>query len=350
MRYPLDNWEKFKRGYRFLHKTFYSKAHLGLDLMTPIGTPIYAPENGFAEEKVGKEIGNAVYFKGSKLIRFMHLSKYVKTGYVNEGDLLGYTGNTGLSTGPHLHIDISKGNLNIYDPKTFIDPETYFMPKLIQIKILSCKDIDWQPVKDWLHAKEVPFYLTAERYDGEVQWKNYTSTGMHVDEDWFDLNVAPLGEKNDILVLVTDKWQATDPSFTEGTTLGYANSNQRLGQYRIYVQSDDGREPRSTLPSPGFKPREIGSVLHELCHVFYNGAHMVDKTHELDYGGHGEELLKGLVFNSIPRFTLEGAKRLFKKIDGKIQEKIVNDSTAKLFASGYNYWLTKFGWSETIPK
>ncbi len=43
MRYPLKNWRKIKRGYKFGEKTFYSEHHLGVDYIVPEGTPVFAP-------------------------------------------------------------------------------------------------------------------------------------------------------------------------------------------------------------------------------------------------------------------------------------------------------------------
>ena len=135
MRYPFDNWQKFGRGFKF--KQIYPKGfgrlsgnpHLGVDVMTPTGTPLYAPCDGTATKVIGSEIGNAIYFKTeNNLVRFLHLSKYVKLGAVKEGELIGYTGNTGLSTGPHCHVDVSKGLVFSTNIKNFIDPDVFFYP------------------------------------------------------------------------------------------------------------------------------------------------------------------------------------------------------------------------------
>jgi murein DD-endopeptidase MepM/ murein hydrolase activator NlpD len=85
--------------------------HFGVDYRAKIGTPIYATANG-----VVKFVGhNSGFGKTIKLwhnfgftVYYAHLSKYaVKKGdFVKKGDLLGYTGNSGISTGPHLHYEI----------------------------------------------------------------------------------------------------------------------------------------------------------------------------------------------------------------------------------------------------
>lgn len=125
--YPLSNWSKLKRGYIFGEPTTYSKHHLGLDLIAPKGTPVFAPFDGRTTKLIGKQGGNTVWFYWDDLImRVMHLSEFGKIGKVKEGDILGYVGSTGsLSTGNHAHLDISKNKVDIYNFANFKDPEKY---------------------------------------------------------------------------------------------------------------------------------------------------------------------------------------------------------------------------------
>jgi len=123
----LTDWDKFQRGYRFKEPTFYSNAHLGLDVICPAWTPLYAPFAGTSTQNNFTEGGNVIEYRCNGLVmRMMHLAKVVKTGACNAGDLIGYTGNSGtLTTGAHLHIDISKGSVQIYNINNFLDPETF---------------------------------------------------------------------------------------------------------------------------------------------------------------------------------------------------------------------------------
>lgn len=130
MRYPLENWLTLGRGYKFGVPTSYSNFHLGTDVMCPIGTLIYAPSDGIVTGMVGAQGGNTIHLKTpTHLIRFLHLSKFVKTGPVKEGELIALSGNTGQSTGPHLHTDISKGILNLNNTSNFVDPEVFYKPQ-----------------------------------------------------------------------------------------------------------------------------------------------------------------------------------------------------------------------------
>jgi murein DD-endopeptidase MepM/ murein hydrolase activator NlpD len=124
---PLTNWNSYGRGYRFKQPTSYSSAHLGLDIMCPAWTPLYAPFPGISTQNNFTEGGNVIDYRCNGLVmRFIHLAKVAKTGPCSVGDIIGYTGNTGtLSTGAHLHCDISKGSVQIYNINNFLDPESF---------------------------------------------------------------------------------------------------------------------------------------------------------------------------------------------------------------------------------
>lgn len=94
------------------------RAHAGIDLAATTGTPIYATANGV--------IGRADWFSsyglyisinhgGSIETRYAHLSRLaVRAGdYVQRGDLIGYVGSTGRSTGPHLHYEVRVAGLAV---------------------------------------------------------------------------------------------------------------------------------------------------------------------------------------------------------------------------------------------
>jgi murein DD-endopeptidase MepM/ murein hydrolase activator NlpD len=103
-----------KFGWR-IHPILKTKEfHRGLDLRAPIGTPIKAPADGvveFAGYHKRSGFGNLVIIEHNYGFRttYAHLSKKfpVKAGeFVKKGDIIGYTGNSGLSTGPHLHYEV----------------------------------------------------------------------------------------------------------------------------------------------------------------------------------------------------------------------------------------------------
>jgi len=108
-------------GYRKHPVTKRRALHRGTDLKANIGTPVYATADGIVESAhtvrgFGRlvELDHAYGFKS----RYGHLSKIaVKKGSVlNKGDLIGYSGNSGISTGAHLHYEVSfvRQSLNPY--------------------------------------------------------------------------------------------------------------------------------------------------------------------------------------------------------------------------------------------
>jgi murein DD-endopeptidase MepM/ murein hydrolase activator NlpD len=98
--------------------------HRGLDIATPPGQPVYAPsdatvvfagdENGYGKVVV-LDHGNGVN------TRYGHLSTIeVKTGdRVKQGARVGAVGNTGRSTGPHLHYEV-RVNGKAENPRKFL--------------------------------------------------------------------------------------------------------------------------------------------------------------------------------------------------------------------------------------
>lgn len=91
----------------------YSKMHTGVDWGAPRGTPIYAAGNGvieYAERKGG--YGNQVKIRHANGYEtaYGHMSGFargLKPGMrVRQGQVIGYVGSTGLSTGPHLHYEV----------------------------------------------------------------------------------------------------------------------------------------------------------------------------------------------------------------------------------------------------
>ena len=111
-------------GYRKAPTAGASTYHQGIDMACPTGTPIYATRSGTVT-KASYQAGGAGYYvsinhgDGFGSI-YMHMTRYVvSTGQsVSQGQLIGYVGSTGISTGPHLHFGISYGG-------TYVNPMAY---------------------------------------------------------------------------------------------------------------------------------------------------------------------------------------------------------------------------------
>ncbi len=96
-------------GSRFHPILKYYRPHRGIDFAAPKGTPVHSVGDGVVVERRRKGgAGNWVKIKhnGTYSSGYMHLWKYAKGlnvgDKVKQGDLIGYVGSTGLSTGPHL--------------------------------------------------------------------------------------------------------------------------------------------------------------------------------------------------------------------------------------------------------
>ncbi|HEX4554533.1 MAG TPA: M23 family metallopeptidase, partial [Xanthobacteraceae bacterium] len=107
----------------------YTRAHTGVDWAAPMGTPIYASGNGTIE-KIGWEGGYGKY------VRMRHANGY-ETAYghmsafargmdvgtrVRQGQVIGFVGSTGLSTGSHVHYEILINS-------RFVDPMKVKLPR-----------------------------------------------------------------------------------------------------------------------------------------------------------------------------------------------------------------------------
>lgn len=91
------------------------RPHHGLDYAAPIGAPVSSIGDGIVTHKGWKGgYGNLIEIrhKNNFKTRYGHLSKFAKGVYkgkrVKMGQLIGYVGSTGLSTGPHLHFELHK--------------------------------------------------------------------------------------------------------------------------------------------------------------------------------------------------------------------------------------------------
>ncbi|MCF6508806.1 M23 family peptidase [Blastococcus sp. MG754426] len=91
--------------------------HYGVDIAAPIGTPIYAPEAGrVLQAGPASGFGLAVYVQhpDGSITVYGHINDYfVQAGQqVSIGQQIAEVGNTGQSTGPHLHFEVRTGGLN----------------------------------------------------------------------------------------------------------------------------------------------------------------------------------------------------------------------------------------------
>lgn len=137
---PISNkrLKAFASGYGYrihpIYKT--SKMHTGMDFTAAIGTPIYATGDGYVSvaEIGGRGYGNHIVINHGygyqTLYAHMSRMKARRGQSVKRGEIIGYVGNTGTSTAPHLHYEVRKGGRPInpinfyYNDLTPIEYET----------------------------------------------------------------------------------------------------------------------------------------------------------------------------------------------------------------------------------
>jgi hypothetical protein len=138
---PVSNKDLRRIGSYFGERVdpFYKvrKFHEGMDFSAPIGTEVYATGNGIIEmagHDDGGGYGNEIVIDHGYTYKtvYAHLSRiFVKPGQkVLRGQIIGYVGNTGKSTSPHLHYEVRKNGvpLNpIYFFYTDLTSEQYQM-------------------------------------------------------------------------------------------------------------------------------------------------------------------------------------------------------------------------------
>ena len=111
-------------GYRKAPTAGASTYHQGVDLAAPTGTPIYASRSGTVSAATySYDCGYYVQINHGDGYRsiYMHMTHYVVSAgqHVSQGQVIGYCGSTGISTGPHLHFGISKNGVYV-NPANYI--------------------------------------------------------------------------------------------------------------------------------------------------------------------------------------------------------------------------------------
>ncbi len=122
---PINGWLLSGFGVR-THPIFHeARMHEGVDIANFEGTPIRASAAGVAKTGRSETYGNYVFLdhgnEFTTIYAHMRATGVIDGRYVKRGEIIGYVGSTGLSTGPHLHYEVRKY-------RHPIDPETYILP------------------------------------------------------------------------------------------------------------------------------------------------------------------------------------------------------------------------------
>lgn len=133
----------------------YNKMHRGVDFAAPRGTPIYAAGKGVID-RIGRNGGYGKYIRirhnSTYKTAYAHMKSYakgMKRGVrVKQGQVIGYVGSTGNSTGPHLHYEVMVDNKQVNPRK---------------IKLPSGKSLKGADLEDFQQARAEIDRLRGER-------------------------------------------------------------------------------------------------------------------------------------------------------------------------------------------
>ena len=132
---PLKSYSRISSeyGWRKNPVTGVNKLHAGTDFAAPVGTPIYAAASGYVQVAGWSSggYGNYVIIYHGKMsdgnqysTLYGHMRSVATSAgkYVQQGEIIGYVGSTGNSTGNHLHLEVWKGGskANAVNPRGYI--------------------------------------------------------------------------------------------------------------------------------------------------------------------------------------------------------------------------------------
>ena len=115
---PVDGPHAYADTFGIIHHhPGWSHVHIGNDIIAPHGTPVVAPFDGTATSASDDNAGLYVTVSGSQgSVLMMHLSRFGSLGSVSTGDVVGYVGDTGNASGPHVHFEWHPGGGAAVDP------------------------------------------------------------------------------------------------------------------------------------------------------------------------------------------------------------------------------------------
>ena len=241
------------------------KLHRAIDLRAAVGTPVYAAEDGTVDwvqtwdgrsTRGDQSYGNLVRirhadYNGGKLqTLYAHLQRVtVKNGQaVREGEVIGYSGNTGNSTGPHLHFEVRLNGtrcnpLNWLDDDFSVARSTVRLGSYTSVKRPATALVAGAA----LHLQRVPLYVssTAVSAAGTVSGTYYVWSAEPADGRVRITNAADrVGQAGQVTgwISVTDAGVQTQPADKPSTgttlTIGPVSSGDR-GTIRSKCQELD---------------------------------------------------------------------------------------------------------------
>ena len=218
------------------------KLHRAIDLRAAVGTPVYAAEDGTVDwvqtwdgrsTRGDQSYGNLVRirhadYNGGKLqTLYAHLKeskvKYGQT--VKEGELIGYSGNTGNSTGPHLHFEVRLNGTRC-NPLNWLDDDFSVARSTVRLGSYTSVKSPATALAAGaeLHLQRVPLYVssTAVSAAGTASGTYYVWSAEPADGRVRITNAADrVGQAGQVTgwISVSDAGVQTQPADKPGTTL-----------------------------------------------------------------------------------------------------------------------------------
>lgn len=210
------------------------RMHQGTDYAVPTGTPIKAVAAGTVESVgYGEAAGNFVIIRHannvlSKYFHMVRMSPLSKNERVSEGQVVGYVGSTGRSTGPHLHLEI------IINGKA-VDPETV-LTRGTQRKRNSMSTIYHKQ-----NSKPALYALAGDSPGTEANWQELTANSIAAVNGW----EASHGKA---ITLATGTWDRTKAEYLQPIKSDLEIDYDKLGA-SIAAAISDSITVKVDLPS-----------------------------------------------------------------------------------------------------
>ncbi len=237
--WPCDRSYRVTQGWG-ARKEYYSQfgwsgGHEGIDFGVPLGMPYFAVDDGVVERVTDKRsdgqpsaYGWHVIIRHANGFRTLHgharADVPVRPGQqVRAGDVIAYSGNTGNSTGPHLHFSMLRDGVNSMPsfPPGYIDPTPYLWPPQIE-------RVDLRPYFLGRDAR-IQWVLTNEWGSGEDLQRQDTATGWRL-----------VKNRNAEYFRFTER----DGRAMIGRTL-----DTSMGGGRVYTLRDEGHDESAWCPA-----------------------------------------------------------------------------------------------------
>ena len=168
------------------------KLHRAIDLRAAVGTPVYAAEDGTVDwvqtwnghtTTGSQSYGNLIRirhsdYRGKALeTYYAHLSRLcVASGQtVTEGQLIGYSGETGNCSGPHLHFEVRVNRVR-YNPLNWLDADFTCASAAVQAHLGEYTSV--QADSTVIDSRPAVFGIDVSKYQGAIDWAAVAADGV----------------------------------------------------------------------------------------------------------------------------------------------------------------------------